>query len=139
MCQGLVAEVERVARANGALGVERIEVRVGALAGVEPELLAGAFEIARAGTIARSATLHITTVGARIACGACGAQAEVAPNRLLCPACGAWQIQLLAGDEMLLERVVLLSEASDAIDAGADAARAAPDALGAPAIGEEQA
>ena len=114
VCQGLVAEVERVARAHGAIGVERVDVRIGALCGVEPGLLAAAFSIARAGTIAAHAELRIDTVGARIECSACGTRAEVPSNRLLCPVCGEWRVRLLSGEEMLLERVVLVSDAQPA-------------------------
>ncbi|MCP5265432.1 MAG: hydrogenase maturation nickel metallochaperone HypA [Burkholderiaceae bacterium] len=117
VCQGLLAEVERVAMQHRARGVERIDVRIGVLAGVEPELLASAFEIARAGTIADDAVLRLSSEPARIACRDCAHQAEVPSSRLVCPACGTWKIDLIAGDALLLERVVLIGD-DDPGDAG---------------------
>lgn len=107
ICQGLVDEVARVARAQGADEVQAVTVAVGVLAGVEPGLLERAFTIARAGTVAARARLDLQSLPARVACSECGAEAEVAPNRLLCPGCGGWQVRVVGGDELLLTRVEL--------------------------------
>ena len=40
-------------------------------------------------------------------CGECGKESEVPANRLVCEHCGDWRTQLLSGDELMLERVVL--------------------------------
>jgi hydrogenase nickel incorporation protein HypA/HybF len=102
ICQGLMHEVERAATANQARRVTRIVLTVGALAGVEPELLLQAFTIARAGSIAGTAELVIETIPPRVACHSCGAETEASVNRLVCAACGDWQVRVIAGDELLL-------------------------------------
>lgn len=107
VCQGLVDEIARVARAQGADEVQAVTVAVGALAGVESGLLERAFVIARAGTVAAQARLQLQSLPARVACSECGAEAEVAPNRLLCPACGGWRVRVVGGEELLLIRVEL--------------------------------
>jgi hydrogenase nickel incorporation protein HypA/HybF len=107
VCQGLVDEVVRVASAQGADEVQAVTVAVGVLAGVEPGLLERAFVIARAGTLAARARLQLQSLPARVACSDCGAEAEVAPNRLLCPGCGGWKVRVVGGDELLLTRVEL--------------------------------
>jgi hydrogenase nickel incorporation protein HypA/HybF len=110
LCQGLVAEVERVALGQRASAVQAITVAVGALSGVEPGLLERAFLIARAGTVAAQAQLLLDVMPARVACDDCGLQAEVPPNRLLCPLCGNWRVRVVGGEELLLMRVELTRE-----------------------------
>ena len=107
VCQGLLRQVERVAADNGARSVERILLRVGALSGVEPPLLERAFEIARMGTLAEGAELHIDSGPVVVKCRQCGASSAVLPNRLLCGQCGAWQVNVTEGDELLLLSVDL--------------------------------
>lgn len=107
ICQGLMREVGRVAAAHGAARVSGLTLRIGALAGVEPELLQQAFTIARAGSVADGAELTIERVAPRLRCQICGAETEAAANRLLCGSCGAFQVRVIAGEEMLLASVVL--------------------------------
>lgn len=107
ICQALVGQVEEVARARHADTVCDIFVSVGPLSGVEPPLLQNAFPIAAAGTVASAATLHLDFMPIRVTCGECGKESEVPANRLVCRHCGDWRTQLLSGDELMLERVVL--------------------------------
>lgn len=107
ICQGLIDEVERIATEKGASQVDSIVLSIGPLSGVEPLLLSRAFEIARADTVAKNAALEIETGPVVVECRSCGASGEVALNRLLCPSCGDWQVNLKQGDEMLLLRLEL--------------------------------
>ena len=77
------------------------------LAAVERTGRARAFPIAAAGTVASAATLHLDFMPVRVTCGECGKESEVPANRLVCEHCGDWRTQLLSGDELMLERVVL--------------------------------
>lgn len=105
ICQGLMNQVEKIARDKGASRVEHIVLSIGPLAGVEPELLSRAFEVARADTVASGAELEIETGPVVVECRSCGAQGEAAVNRLLCPSCGDWKVNLVQGDELLLLRL----------------------------------
>lgn len=107
VCQGLIAEVERVAAAHGAEAVDEVVVRIGPLSGVEPELLKSAFTIARAGGVGAEAALVIEETGVVVRCSICGAEGPARPNRLICPACGDWRARVIEGDEMLLASVAL--------------------------------
>lgn len=110
VCQALLAQVSEVARTHGAHAVSRIVVRIGPLSGVEPALLAQAFPLARAGSLAAEAGLDIEAAPVRVRCGRCGAETEAAANRLLCAACGDYHTTLIAGDELLLVKVELVQE-----------------------------
>lgn len=102
VCQGLIRQVERIAEQNQASAVEKIVLKVGALSGVEPDLLEHAFTIAREGTVASAATLEMETGPVRVSCRSCGGGGEVAVNRLVCPDCGDWQVDVSEGEELLL-------------------------------------
>jgi hydrogenase nickel incorporation protein HypA/HybF len=107
VCQGLISQLEKIAREQGASSVLHIVLSVGALSGVEAPLLDRAFEIARMGTVAEEAKLEIQAGPVVVQCRICGNRNEARANRLLCDACGDWQVDVKQGDEMLLLRVEL--------------------------------
>jgi len=107
ICQALLQEVAKIAARHDASAVERVTLEVGRLSGVEPELLARAFEIARVGTCAAQAVLCIEVLEIRVRCADCGAASRVQPNRLLCAACGGYRTRVLEGEELLLRAVEL--------------------------------
>jgi hydrogenase nickel incorporation protein HypA/HybF len=101
--QALLARVEQEARARHATSVHRLSVRIGELSGVEPQLLASAYEVFRERTLCDGADLVIESVPARWVCSAC--EAAFAPGAILtCADCGA-PARLAGGDEILLERI----------------------------------
>lgn len=105
VCLALIGEVERVAFAAEATAVWSVTVRVGPLSGVEPGLLKRAFAVARIGTIAQSAELNVDLAPVRIRCLACGAEGEVAVNRLLCAHCGGYRARVIEGEELILSAI----------------------------------
>jgi hydrogenase nickel incorporation protein HypA/HybF len=109
ICQALLDEVERVAREQHAERVAAVRVRCGALAGVEPELLHRAYEVARAGTLAADAQLTIEDSPVRVRCSRCGSESGARVQRLVCAACGDWRTQVVAGDELVLASVELIA------------------------------
>ncbi|EIJ43158.1 Zn finger protein HypA/HybF (possibly regulating hydrogenase expression) [Beggiatoa alba B18LD] len=112
ICYSLLNQVEAIAQTHQARRVASITLQIGVLSGVEPELLRQAFSIAQAGTVAEQATLICQTLGVKVRCQQCQAESEVSINRLLCAHCGAWQTQVISGDEMLLASVELITDNS---------------------------
>jgi hydrogenase nickel incorporation protein HypA/HybF len=102
LVQAMVERVEQEARARKAVAVHRLAVRIGALSGVEPALLASAFTLCRQGILA-DAELDICRSEAAWACPSCGA-AVASGGVLRCVACGA-PARLVSGDEIMLERI----------------------------------
>jgi hydrogenase nickel incorporation protein HypA/HybF len=107
VCQALLTQVIEIAANRGADAVERIVIEVGPLSGVEPTLLARAFEVLRAGSCAADAVLSIESPAVTICCMACGAQSHTVPNRLVCAECGGYRTRIVTGDELQLRRVEL--------------------------------
>ena len=95
--------IEAEAAAHQASAVHRVSLRIGEVSGVEPDLLASAFELLKERSICASATLVIERVPARWACPACAA--PIAPGAVLrCEACGV-PASLLSGDEIVLAQL----------------------------------
>ena len=107
VCIALMDHVRNIAREHRAGQVDRIVLQLGPLSGVEALLLERAWPLAATGTLAERAELVIESAPVMVHCGACGAESEAAPNRLLCGKCGDFRTRLLSGDEMLLAHLEL--------------------------------
>lgn len=107
VCNALLEQVERIAAERDARAVIRIELRIGPLSGIETPLLRRAWPLASAGSLAADAELVIAQADIRVRCQACGEETAATPNRLLCAACGDFRTRIVAGDELLLERLEL--------------------------------
>jgi hydrogenase nickel incorporation protein HypA/HybF len=84
----LLDGVLRAAEQAGATRVELVEVEVGAMRLVVPEVLQVAWEAVRAETLAAGATLKIEEVAAQAECRQCGACFEPDIDySFLCPYC----------------------------------------------------
>jgi hydrogenase nickel incorporation protein HypA/HybF len=101
--QSLIGLVEAQARARGATAIHRVRVGLGALAGVDPELLATAYDAFRARTICANAELELRRVEARWECERCGISPERGA-RLVCVSCGG-PARLVQGDELSLDSI----------------------------------
>lgn len=130
VCLSLISQVERIAVEHGARRVEKIVLDIGPLSGVEPALLRNAFPLAAAGTSAEAAELVLTVTPVRVRCTSCGAESQVAPNRLLCGSCGDFRTRVVSGEEMTLVSLELFTagepEPSGTRLAAADSAGGGP-------------
>jgi hydrogenase nickel incorporation protein HypA/HybF len=111
ICRGILRLVEDIARPH-ATPVLKVEVRIGPLSGVEPKLLARAWPIAAAGTVADASELEIDASDIVVRCRQCGASTPASVNDLLCGACGDWHTDLIGGDELMLMHVELAAPAA---------------------------
>ena len=116
VCQALMTQVDEIATRERAARVTAIVLRIGPLSGIEAGLLADAFPIAAAGTVAEGAELRVEQLPVRVHCTSCGADSDATPNRLLCAACGDYRTRLISGDEMLLASLELEREAQTGTD-----------------------
>ncbi len=101
----LLDRIEAEARSRGALSVASVRVAIGGQAGLDPDLLRSAFEVARAGTPCAAASLELREIPAVWRCRVCGGELPAeGPRR--CPGCDA-PGRLVSGDEIVLERLEL--------------------------------
>ncbi len=94
------------ARTRGANRVHRIVLRIGALAGVEPEALRFAFEVVTRDTLAAGSTLQLEAVPARAFCPVCAAEFDAGMDYVFsCPTCGQLSCDLRQGRELELAQI----------------------------------
>ena len=87
--------------------IRGITLRIGALAGVDPEALRFAHEVVMADTIAAGSRLQLELVAALCQCGPCGAPFEAMDGVCVCPECGTISGELLQGRELELASLEL--------------------------------
>lgn len=99
----LLRAVEGKVREVGADRVTRLRIAVGRLSGIEPDLLATAFEFLSPGTVAEGAAFEIRIPSLRVYCHACEDEFELDDLQFACPECGGTDVEIRGGDELLIE------------------------------------
>lgn len=114
------------ANRHGGGRIVAIRLRIGSLAGVEPEALRFAFTVVMAGTIAEEARLEIAAVPAVCFCGPCAQPFPAPEGNCACPRCGAISLELLQGRELELRSLELEEGSGPPAEAPSPAAEAFP-------------
>lgn len=107
ICRALLQQVILIAEEHQAEEVKVIKLRIGHLSGIEAKLLQRSFPMVCHGTIAQNATLEIVTSAVSVYCDLCDLKSDVERDQLRCYNCDNPNVQLLSGDEMILESVTL--------------------------------
>jgi hydrogenase nickel incorporation protein HypA/HybF len=102
LCTSIVDAIERRA---GARRVAHVRVRVGRLHHVHPDAFDQSFSVAAMGTMAEDAVAELVLLPVRARCGTCQATWEGDDLPLACPTCGSVDIELVGGDELVLESI----------------------------------
>jgi hydrogenase nickel incorporation protein HypA/HybF len=84
-----------------------VDLRVGHLRQVVPSALTFAFELVAQGTPVEGAELTIEEIAAAGRCRACGSTSVQADFPLQCERCGGLDLELIAGEELLVEALEL--------------------------------
>jgi len=99
----LLERVGAEARTRNAIAVHRLTIKIGAAAGIDPDLLSKAYEMFREGTLCAGAELCVQRVEEQWACPECGR--KIARGEILrCAQC-ATPARLVSGDEIILEQI----------------------------------
>jgi hydrogenase nickel incorporation protein HypA/HybF len=78
----------------------KVGVRIGELAGIDPDALSFAFEALTLDTEFAGLAIDIEYVAPRSRCRECSGEFEVRNYELLCPACGSLSTERISGDEL---------------------------------------
>jgi len=102
LCSSIVDAIERRA---GERPVAQVRVRVGRLHHVHADAFEFSFAVAAQGTVAEGAEAELVLLPVSAYCSSCRATWEGDEMPLACPACGAVDIALVGGDELVLESI----------------------------------
>jgi hydrogenase nickel incorporation protein HypA/HybF len=102
LCSSIVDAIERRA---GDRRVRQVKVRVGRLHHVHPEAFDQSFAVAAMGTVAEEASAELVLLPVRGRCPACGAEWDAEDIPIVCPKCDELGVELIGGDELILESV----------------------------------
>jgi hydrogenase nickel incorporation protein HypA/HybF len=107
----IAESVVAIARRHaGGRRVYKVELRVGYLRQVVPSALEFAFELLANGTELEGAELAIDEVPPCGRCRTCGTETTLPSFPLQCGSCGGLNLELLAGEELLVEALELEEE-----------------------------
>jgi len=98
----LLQLAEEHAIKNNAKKVTKLEVKIGVLSGVEPDLLKTAFETFKEGTMCEDAEFIMNIQPVVVRCENCGFEGELSKDEYLCPKCKSGNLKILDGEDMYL-------------------------------------
>ena len=87
--------------------VAEVRVRIGHLRQVVPDALTFAWTLVADGTAAQEAELIIEEIPAAGVCRGCGTQSEWDAFPLACRACGSIDVELVRGEELLVDALTM--------------------------------
>ncbi|WP_024786775.1 MULTISPECIES: hydrogenase/urease nickel incorporation protein HypA [unclassified Lebetimonas] len=90
------------ARKNNAKKVTKLEIKIGILSGVEPDLLQTAFETFKEGTICEEAEFIMKIQPVVVRCKNCGYKTELKKDEYRCPKCNSGNLEIIDGEDMYL-------------------------------------
>lgn len=99
-CEGVL---EAVLRRAGDRPVSSVGVRIGAVHRIVPDAFQQSFQIAGMGTVAADATTEVTVLPVHGHCMDCRHDFHASDPAPACPACGALDVAVEGGDEVVLE------------------------------------
>ncbi len=106
--QALLEQVQTEIDKSGHNGrVLSLQLVIGKLSGVHADSIRFAFEFLSPDSIARGAELLIDQPRAMLCCGNCHAQREIDELMVCCPQCGAGDVTIEGGQQLLLQSIEL--------------------------------
>jgi len=98
----LLQLAEEHAIKNRATKVTKLEIKIGVLSGVEPELLKTAFDTFKEGTMCENAEFIMNIQPVVVRCRKCNTQSTLKKDEYLCPHCGSGDLEIIDGEDMYL-------------------------------------
>jgi hydrogenase nickel incorporation protein HypA/HybF len=104
----IAESVVEIARRHAAgRQVTKVYLKVGHLRQVVPSALAFSFELVAQGTPVEGAELEMEEIPVTGRCRECGAESQLTEFPLQCVACGAFDLEILQGEELYVESLEL--------------------------------
>ena len=104
----IAESVVEIARRHAAgRQVTKVYLKVGHLRQVVPSALTFSFELVAQGTPVEGAELEVEEIPATGKCRECGAESQLVEFPLQCVACGAFDLEIVQGEELYVESLEL--------------------------------
>jgi hydrogenase nickel incorporation protein HypA/HybF len=111
LAEGVLGVIENTLAAQPGGGrreiVRSVRLEIGRLAAVELDALRFSFDVVKRGTVADGATLDVIELTGAAWCMQCCTTVTIAQRGDACPACGSYQLQVTAGDELRVKDIEL--------------------------------
>lgn len=107
LVRALLRQVEGLSAEYPTSRVVQVRVRVGEFSGVEPDLLAMAYDDLVGETPFSGAELAMDRVPLEATCDDCGCSFRIERYKFQCSTCGSRRLSVQGGEELLLESVVM--------------------------------
>lgn len=102
----LIEQAVKLAKENNLSKIDEIEIEIGALKQVIPDVMQTAFEVAKEGTAAGNAKLTIFETVPLVLCNECDISFEPRINDFLCPQCRKSNIKIIKGNEIIFKSII---------------------------------
>jgi hydrogenase nickel incorporation protein HypA/HybF len=102
--EGILSIVREAMKEHEGGALQAVGLRVGPLAGLEPEILTFCFEALIRETPFEGAVLEITTVPVTGRCASCALQVTIGAMEFLCPECGS-PLSIEGGRELEISHI----------------------------------
>lgn len=103
----LLNELENISKSNQGRKILKVNLRVGALEHIEPEVLKSIFDQAKADSCAEFAELIINIEEALVKCRVCESEYIPEDDIWICSRCGAIGGEIVRGTDIIIESVYL--------------------------------
>ena len=107
LARALLHQIQAIVDQEDVAKVRSVSVTIGEFSGVDPELLRMAFQDVSQQSVAASAALLIEKVALEARCENCFNEVLVERFRFVCPNCESGSVNIVRGEELILERVML--------------------------------
>lgn len=101
----LFGVIDEIVEKEQLRSVQRINVEIGGMRQIVPELFQFAFDAAKERTVAAGAELVMNFVPIRARCNACAAEFEVQLHEYVCPSCSSPDVTVTAGKDILITAI----------------------------------
>lgn len=105
IADSLVEQIRDIAAEQGLPAIDRVELEVGEIRQVVPDIMQLAFRETARGTPAEAAELVIEEIEARAECRRCQTNFRPTTWDYSCPDCGVADAQMLAGNSLILKSI----------------------------------
>jgi hydrogenase nickel incorporation protein HypA/HybF len=105
LIRALLQQVDELRASHADHELRRIDVSIGEFSGVDPDLLESAFGRTTQGTSLEGVEFAVTHVPLIGRCKSCLVELQIRGFRFVCPACGGGAIDVIRGEELMLESV----------------------------------